>query len=91
MTVMAGTVNQAFYGSFFHTPVYGAFEYLENALIEVDDAGVIARVLKNDDRDQPAVLEAHRAQGTLVELGEPSRFRGRARACASVAAGGACA
>ena len=45
-------------------------EYLENALIEVDDAGVIARVLKNDDRDQPAALEAHRAQGTLVELGE---------------------
>lgn len=67
---MAGTVDQAFYGSFFHTPVYGAFEYLENALIEVDDAGVIARVLKNDDRDQPAALEAHRAQGTLVELGE---------------------
>ena len=63
-------IEKAFLGSFFHTPVYGAFEYLEDALIEVDGAGIIARVVRTDDPAQPEAVRFHRERGTLVELGE---------------------
>ena len=46
---MAELAGSAFYGSFFHTPVYGSFEFLENALIEVDERGTIARVLREGE------------------------------------------
>ena len=59
----------AFYGSFFHTPVYGSFEYLENALIEVDERGAIARVLREGEPEHAQALAAHRTRGTLTELG----------------------
>ena len=59
----------AFYGSFFHTPVYGSFEYLENALIEVDERGAIARVLREGEPEHARALAAHRTRGTLTELG----------------------
>ena len=42
---MSKEVKSAYYGSFFHAPVYGEFEYLEDALIEVDGDGVIVRVV----------------------------------------------
>lgn len=67
---MSDHASQAFLGSFFHTPVYGEFEYLEDTLIEVDDAGVITRVVQADDREQPQLVARHREAGTLVELGE---------------------
>ena len=63
-------IEKAFLGSFFHTPAYGAFEYLEDALIEVDGAGIIARVVRTDDPAQPEAVRFHRERGTLVELGE---------------------
>jgi len=63
-------IEKAFLGSFFHTPAYGAFEYLEDALIEVDGAGIIARVVRADDPAQPEAARFHRERGTLVELGE---------------------
>ena len=59
----------AFYGSFFHAPVYGSFEYLENALIEVDERGTIARVLREGEPEHAEALAAHRTRGTLTELG----------------------
>ena len=46
---MSKEVKSAYYGSFFHAPVYGEFEYLEDALIEVDGDGVIVRVVTGDD------------------------------------------
>ena len=67
---MSAEVEHAFLGSFFHTPVYGAFEYLEDTLIEVDGAGVIARVVRADDPAQAEAVRFHRERGTLVELGE---------------------
>lgn len=63
-------VKQAFYGSFFHTPQYGSFEYLENALIEVDARGVIARVMPASDPHQAELVRAYRESGVLTELGE---------------------
>lgn len=42
---MSKEVKSAYYGSFFHAPVYGEFEYLEDALIEVNGDGVIVRVV----------------------------------------------
>lgn len=62
-------VASAFYGSFFHAPVYGSFEYLENALIEVDERGTIARVLREGEPEHAEALAAHRTRGTLTELG----------------------
>ena len=61
---------RAFYGSFFHTPEYGSFEYLERALIEVGEDGAIERVIAHDDPDQAAALAKAREAGTLYELGE---------------------
>lgn len=63
-------VKSAYFGSYFHTPVYGGFEYLENALVEVDAAGMIARVVTADDPAQEGLLAAYRASGILEELGE---------------------
>ena len=62
-------VASEFYGSFFHAPVYGSFEYLENALIEVDERGTIARVLREGEPEHAEALAAHRTRGTLTELG----------------------
>ncbi|MGN0077657.1 MAG: guanine deaminase [Coriobacteriales bacterium] len=62
-------VASAFYGSFFHAPVYGSFEYLENALIEVDERGVIARVLREGEPEHAQALAAHRMRGILTDLG----------------------
>ncbi|MDO5116881.1 MAG: hypothetical protein Q4D34_00100, partial [Eggerthellaceae bacterium] len=62
-------VVKAFYGSFFHTPVYGEFEFLEFALIEVNDTGYIERVVKRDDPEQPGLLREYRDRNILVELG----------------------
>ena len=67
---MTKTIANAFYGSFFHTPLYGTFEYLENALIEVDEDGIIAGVYKADDPAQAPLLARFRAEGRLTELGE---------------------
>ena len=67
---MSKEVKSAYYGSFFHAPVYGEFEYLEDALIEVDGDGVIVRVVTGDDPCKSDLLEAYRNRGMLVELGE---------------------
>ncbi|MEE0044818.1 amidohydrolase family protein, partial [Ellagibacter isourolithinifaciens] len=64
------TQPRAFYGSFFHTPEYGSFEYLEHALIEVGEDGAIERVIAHDDPNQAAALAKAREAGTLYELGE---------------------
>ncbi|MGN0073030.1 MAG: guanine deaminase [Coriobacteriales bacterium] len=66
---MSQHVESAFYGSFFHAPVYGSFEFLENALIEVDGRGTIVRVLRQGDAEHADALAAHRNRGTLTELG----------------------
>ena len=67
---MAADVRQAFLGSLFHTPEYGSFEYLEDALIEVDASGVIARVVRSDDPRHDELVRAYRESGVLVELGQ---------------------
>lgn len=67
---MAPQIESAFYGSFFHAPAYGSFEYLEDALIEVDAHGAIARVVKGDDPQQADLVSAYRREGKLAELGK---------------------
>ena len=70
---MAADVRQAFLGSFFHTPTYGSFEYLEDALVEVDAGGVIVRVVRASDPRHDELARAYRESGILVELG-PGRY-----------------
>ena len=60
----------AFLGSFFHTPRYGEFEMLENALIEVDPRGVISAVTRPGAPDYDARVTHAREAGALVELPE---------------------
>lgn len=67
---MPNAIDRAFLGSFFHTPVYGDFEYLEDALIEVDAGGTIVRVVRADDAEQTALVSAYREAGILTELGK---------------------
>ena len=63
-------IEGAFYGSFFHTPEYGKLEFLENALIEVDEAGVIVRVVRGDDPEQERLLGMYLKLGILTMIGE---------------------
>lgn len=62
--------TRAYLGSFFHAPIYGELEYLEHALIEVDDKGVIVRVVTGDDPSQQALIQKHWEAGTVTELPE---------------------
>lgn len=66
---------RAVLGTCFHTPVYGSFEMLEQALIELDDHGVIERITTPDDPAYPERLRAtreanDREPGYLLELGK---------------------
>ncbi len=65
---MANAAPRAFLGSFFHTPRYGGFEFLEDALIEVDAAGAICAVTLPDAADYAARLSCLREGGALCEL-----------------------
>lgn len=67
---MTQHVERAFFGSFFHAPEYGGFEFLKDALIEVDACGVIGRVVAKDDPEQARLMAAYRECGVLTELGE---------------------
>ena len=60
-------------GSFFHTPSYGSFEYLEQAIVEVDRSGTISRVTLPGDpaygeRVEDAREADERGEAALLEL-----------------------
>lgn len=66
---------RAVLGTCFHTPVYGSFEMLEQALIELDDHGVIERITTPEDpayreRLRSAREANDREPGYLLELGK---------------------
>ena len=74
---MAKTVASAVLGSFFHAPHYGSFELLERALLELDAAGLIARVTLPGDEAYEERLRAAReadarGEAALVEIPEGS-------------------
>lgn len=60
---------KAFLGTFYHALVYGGFERLENALIEVNARGVIERVVSQESPEHAAAVRSWREAGKLVELG----------------------
>jgi guanine deaminase len=65
--------RRAFLGKALHTPARGRIEFLPNALIEVNAAGVIEAIHRNPSPQAAAVAARHRAEGTLVTL-EKSRY-----------------
>lgn len=69
---MACASPRAFLGSFFHTPAYGSFEFLDNALIEVDAGGVISSVTLPNAPDHAARVGFLREAGDLLELPQGS-------------------
>ena len=57
-------------GTFFHTPVYGTFELLERALVELDEHGLITRVTTPDDPSYEGRVRTAREGRALLELPE---------------------
>lgn len=58
-------------GRFIHAPQAGSIEILSDGLVDIDESGVIARVLTASDADHGAAVAAAKEAGTLVRL--PSR------------------
>lgn len=59
-------VSKVFKGSFFHSPTYGEFEFLENALIEVDGNGIILAVIKKEDKNYNMKVDYARKNNILL-------------------------
>ncbi|AMB99985.1 guanine deaminase [Aerococcus urinaehominis] len=59
---------QAIKGSYFSCPSYGQVDYHEDALIELDDQGVIQAIVNQDDPAYPDRVDHYRSQQNLVEL-----------------------
>jgi guanine deaminase len=70
--IPAAAVERAFLGATLHAPTRGELEFLPNALITVDGQGVIQAVLAAG-QETAALIERHRAAGTLVTL-EPGQY-----------------
>jgi guanine deaminase len=62
--------QRAFLGNALHTPTRGRIEFLPGRLIEVDGAGVIQAIHREDTPQAAAAAARHRAAGTLVTLGK---------------------
>ncbi|HEY1315462.1 MAG TPA: guanine deaminase [Steroidobacteraceae bacterium] len=73
MTSLRLAVERAFLGPALHAPTHTELEYLPNALIIVDQQGVIRAVLGSQTPEAAALSERHRAAGTLVTL-EPGQY-----------------
>lgn len=68
---MESTVSpSAVLGTFFHTPIYGTFELLERALVELDEHGLITRVTTPDDPSYEGRVRTAREGRALLELPE---------------------
>lgn len=67
-------IKKVFKGSFFHTKEYGKLEFLKDALIEVDNKGIIKNVLKSDDSNYQTKLEFAKNNFEFIELEEHQYF-----------------
>ena len=65
--------RRAFLGNALHTPARGQIEFLAAVLIEVNGAGDIEAIHRQESPQAAAVAERHRAEGTLVTL-ESSQY-----------------
>ncbi len=63
---------KAILGSIYHTPIKGHYEYLERALITIDEQGIIEQVLTSDDSEYQQLSGQYRQQGKLQEIPEGS-------------------
>jgi guanine deaminase len=61
---------RAFLCNALHTPARGHVEFLRNILIEVDGAGVITSVHREDSQQHAAAAARHRGAKTLVTLAQ---------------------
>lgn len=63
-----------FKGSFFHTPSYGVLEFMEEALMVVDEKGMIQQVLQTTDDAYEQTLTMAKASKNLTELAKEQYF-----------------
>ncbi|PMC80369.1 guanine deaminase [Aerococcus viridans] len=61
-------LEKAIVGTFFHTPVYGRLEYQKDALITINQDGVIDRIVQADDGDYLPLIQLFEERGTLIRL-----------------------
>lgn len=66
--------KQYFKGSLFHTSTHGKLEFIKDALLTVDEQGIIETVLAPSDERYAAELDQAKATTQLVELLEGQYF-----------------
>lgn len=61
-------ITKAILGSYFHAPTYGEIAYIQDALILIDNQGVIASIFSPKDADYQTTVEEYRQSNQLKEL-----------------------
>lgn len=62
-------MQQVFCGNFFHTPKFGDLELLQQALMIVDDNGMIEQVVKVEDKNYEQIKQQALQAGKLIDFG----------------------
>lgn len=62
-------MQQIFCGNFFHTPKFGELELLQQALMIVDDNGMIEQVIKAEDENYEQIKQQALQDGNLIDFG----------------------
>lgn len=62
--------NQAFVANLYHAPIKGAFDYIEQACIEIDGLGMITQVLSPNHSDYTQLVEQHENNSSLTRLAD---------------------
>ena len=65
---------QYFKGSFFHTPVHGQLEFVEEALLLVNEEGIIQSIVRPTDEMYADTLHAAKQTPDFVELAQGQYF-----------------
>ncbi len=61
-------LEKAIVATYFHTPTHGQLEYQEQALITINQDGVIDRIVPQDDGDYQPLIALFEERGTLIRL-----------------------
>lgn len=61
-------LEKAIVATYFHTPTHGQLEYQEQALITINQDGVIDRIVPADDGDYQPLIALFEERGTLIRL-----------------------
>lgn len=63
-------ITKAILGSYFHAPTYGEIEFTQDALILINNKGMIETILISTDEDYQSQIEYYRQNNLLKELSQ---------------------